>query len=700
MQGYKPLEQDKSQALCKDDTTLAGTYKQRTKRGVWYQEEPKNNGRSTKRGAAEFLRTDISPEQKKEILKIRETYQQDLKRFAEECLRVIDRDSPTGAAIIPFRLNPCQLALHRYIEDIKAFNLERSTALNAKDPSVPISEYPINIVILKARKTGVSTYIQLRAFHRCEFQPHNNCLVMAHEQSASENIVKISKRFDEQFQFPHQLPIRKPLARVSDRLLEWQSDDNNLDSWDSRIVIKTGGTKVSGTSRSFTWHFVHISEEAHFPSSDEVSATLNACAKFSETYEESTAKGTGGLFYDTWQKSLRLEEARRLWRNSEAIPTWWNGKYQFFWSWLDDPGYRRHVEPWEEAQILSTLSAEEEELKREGASVEQLAFRRWKIASECSSQTEVDPIEYWNQEYPTKPSDAFISSGSNAFQTRALLEFKKQFQDKRPVFAGEVALDPELPADESVRFIPLAHRRNVVLWENPNPENEYIMGIDTAEGLKSSDNTVISLWNRLDGTRMHEAGRICGKYTPEETALIAVYLAKMYNEAFIFPEANFTGGAMCLKLVKLQYPYVYHRENPEEISDRRREIGFTVGFKTLANTKPLLISEGQGALRNGLIKIYDPRAIEEWLHYTNDDGIYTAPKGENDDHVMADLLAIYGNFSGKAPRVKRFAKVPKPVNVEKKKNMSREGEAMGKWLTKMRKPGRRNVRTRPVDLLR
>lgn len=637
-----------------------------------------------KMGDAEFLDPTITEEQRETIEKHRMRYSRNLPAFARECLRIIDRDSPLGAEIKPFSLNACQLALHKYIESIKEFNIERSRAMNKRDRSIPITEFPIGVVVLKARKVGVSTYLQLRAFHRCEFYPHNNCLIMAHEASASENILKISKRFDEQFELPEALPIRKPISRINDKLVEWTKDDNNIDSWDSRIVVKTAGTKTSGTSRSFSWHFVHVSEEAHFASSDEVSATLAACVKYCETYEESTAKGTGGLFYDTWQAAMKLEDVRELWRKGEPIPAWWNGKFQFFWSWLDDPAYRRTVEDWEANQILSTLSPTEEDLvKRFNATVEQLAWRRWKLTGECSAQKELDPEDYFHQEYPTEPHDAFVSSGTNAFNQRALLSLQHQYKDKKPLWTGEVLVDIESDPDTAVRLVKQPARDTIKVWEEPDPEADYIMGLDTAEGLQHGDYTVLSIWNRMDDTLLREACRVRGKINPDEIALIAFRLARMYNDAFIVPEANSPGNATCTKLVRLQYPFIYHRDNPEMVSDRHQgDISFTAGFRTSPQNKPLLISDGQDALRNNRIQIFDPAALTEWLHYKNDDGKYAAPKGECDDCVMADLLAIYGHFSGKAPKVRRRSA---PQKKGDDAELSREALLMKKAIEKNRK---------------
>lgn len=666
--------------------------------------DPRSRGKRNAKNYIEAYDWNLSPEEEIEVQKIRENYRKKPEVFAKRHIRVIDRESARGAGLKPFVFNNCQKALHQLREDIKKFNLERTEAQLKANPALGpdhVSEYPLQLVILKPRKVGVSTYLQFIAFHKCEFNAHTACLIMAHEAAAAVNIMKISRRFDEQFVMEDpaiaRLNFRQPIKRRAEMLMEWgKATEDNNEGWGSHIVVKTAGTKVSGTSRSFTWHFVHLSEEAHFSTDSEVPPVMNARARACETYEESTANGVGGLFYNTWEKALPFEVVRKAYREGKPLPPWWNGKYRFFWSWLHDPDYRKVVEPYERQNLLATLSAKEQALmEHHGAALEQIAWRRMKIATECSSQSDMDPEEYFNQEYPTVPEDAFVAKGRNVFNTAILNAMKKENEYTQPVWTGRVSIDAD--SDKCMLVPEKEHDITLKIWAEPKPGADYIMGVDTAEGLVHGDYTVVSLFERCNDELLRETARYRGKLNPEEAGILAVYLAKRYNNAFIVPEANMPGNATCYKIVRMHYPHLYHRENVERVQNEADNSGFTAGFKTTPTTKPLLVSEGQMAVRKKKIQLISREAIDEWMHYRNDDGTYKAPDGENDDCVIADLLCVFGHFTGKAPRLRAKVKQDErdalgygtvrglPPNVSQAEIM----DAVARFIRKARKKAKR-----------
>ena len=89
-----------------------------------------------------------------------------------------------------------------------------------------------------------------------------------------------------------------------------------------------------------------------------------------------------------------------LWRKAEA------GESEFmpiFLPWSLDPGYRRKVEP------DFVMDGDEKKLAElHSLDVEQIAWRRAKIS-------QLGSAEYFAQEYPHTPSEAFISSTFELF---------------------------------------------------------------------------------------------------------------------------------------------------------------------------------------------------------------------------------------------------------------------------------------------
>lgn len=173
------------------------------------------------------------------------------------------------------------------------------------------------------------------------------------------------------------------------------------------------------------------------------------------------------------------------------------------------------------------------------------------------------------------------------------------------------------------------------------------MGADSAEGLEHGDWSVISIFERFVD-HIVEVGRVRSKTPAEELGELAYFLARMYNNAYLVAERNPPGNAMCAKLVDLGYAgYMWHHRPIETVTNMESPEKFTAGFKTMVNTKAMIVHKGVNGLRNNQIILRHPDAIKEWKQFSCIDGKYNAPSGKSDDCVMADLLALFGN--GEAP---------------------------------------------------
>ena len=582
--------------------------------------------------------------QRRKTDRIRDTYKDNLEAFSRERLVIVDRDHPAGSQFIPFEFNRCQQRLHATIELVKEFNLAKSRLQNDHNIDAVITEYPVRLIILKARKAGVSTYLNARAFHKCEFNQGSTALCMAHEREAGRNIAGISRRFHFQFKDEDRTSMRNKIKRCGDDLLEWDSRQ------DSRIIVKTAGSK-GGASRSFTYQFVHISEEAHFPASDEVSAALAAAVPFSEQYEESTANGEGNMFFDNWEYALYIEEAIDVLRRNEPMPENWNGRIKFFYAWHEDPGYQSALLPGEKRRMEKTISRKEKDLiDKFELSFEQLKWRRLKIRNECSQQAKMDPEDYFCQEYPSEPEEAFISQGRTVFIQSTLGKMRKRALDLQP---GNYRMHRLSSGEFELKEVMNVKGADLFIYDRPKAGHCYIAGADAAEGLEHGDWSVISLWDRLDGTRIQEVARYRGKCSAEELGEICVFLGKMYNYAFIVPEKNAPGNATCSQIIRMGYTFVYHTHDPERVTDKNDPESWSVGFRTTRSSKALIIELAQTQLRDGCIEIRAPVAIREWKIFQNVDGKCGAPTGECDDCVMADMFAVFGAFQpGVAPAIR------------------------------------------------
>lgn len=591
------------------------------------------------KNASRELDFELTPRLEARIHEMRSAYAANLPAFCADLLKVVDKRAAGGSALVPFKLNECQLALDRLIEKIGDFNVERSRRLAEVDSAAVVSRLPIEVVVLKARKVGVSTYLEARAFWRAEFSPHTNVLVMAHERDASQNIKQIADRFDTFWNPNTDPPLRVPIARSSDDLIEWDPEH------DSRFAVQTAGRIGSGSSRSFTWQFVHLSEVAHFPpESNQMASALSARADFHETYLESTANGEGNAFYDDWVNAYYLEEILALTEAGKPTPPNWNGKFKFFWPWWNQSEYRTALLPEQRDALKDTLDEEERHLQEAyGCTLEQLAWRRGKILGECTKQSAMLPVEFFRQEWPSCPEEAFVAKSQAVFDVKKLNVLAKLAEDIKPALCGYLLRDETDPTGWKILGGASPTGAQLILWEHPKPDHAYVIGADAAEGLEHGDWSVCTVFDRTNGTRMVEVARFRAKTPARELGEIIFYLGTLYHDAYAVVERNAPGNSTCEKLVELGYGgKMFHHRNIESVTDAENAEAFTAGFRTTSLTKPMLVHRGVSAIRDDEIVLRHQEAIKEWKSFVNVDGVYGAPDGRCDDTVMADLLAYFG----------------------------------------------------------
>ena len=152
----------------------------------------------------------------------------------------------------------------------------------------------VRIIIDKARKLGMSTFIQALKMHTCMFNPQSHALTVAHEESATRELFRIGKRIAENIDERVATGLKN---KAKGNLLEWHNG--------SRAECQTQGGSPD-SERGSTPNFLHMSELPSWESSrrttsaaDVAQALLNAVPNEKSTIViiESTAMGMGNLFY-------------------------------------------------------------------------------------------------------------------------------------------------------------------------------------------------------------------------------------------------------------------------------------------------------------------------------------------------------------------------------------------------------------------
>ena len=480
---------------------------------------------------------------------------------------------------------------------------------------------PVRIIILKARQMGFSTMTSALFYHKAVTTENARAMIVAHKADASTNIFEKCKLYyDCSPEFLR--PMRKA-SNAKELVFENPSTNGRVRRANpglrSKIEIETAANKEAG--RSSTIHYLHISELAFWPHPEEtMTALMQVVPNVQDTAViiESTANGVGDYFHRIWKQAESGE--------SPFVP--------LFFPWFMLPEYR--MKPPADFQVTD----EEAELQEKFSLDEsQLAWRRWCITANCGGD-----VNKFHQEYPSTPNEAFLFSGRPVFDVQAV---EAAMNSAKPAaFIGSVQRE-----GSRLRFRTEPYGC-LKVWEKPEDGEDYIIGIDVAEGRVGGDFSVMSVFRHRT---MEQVAEWHGHIAPDLLGEEANLVGRWYNLAWIIPEANNHGISTIDTLRRLRYPKIYRRRStPDKLHERNQLL---YGFWTSAQSKKMMIDTFAKFLREGAGRIRSREALDECLSYVYDEkGASNAQEGCYDDRVIAAALAVHGGhirrqaqrFAGKA----------------------------------------------------
>lgn len=180
----------------------------------------------------------------------------------------------------------------------------------------------------------------------------------------------------------------------------------------------------------------------------------------------------------------------------------------------------------------------------------------------------------------------------------------------------EMAGWEDLP--ESTPAIP-----GLVVYRLPERGKRYVVGMDPAEGNPTSDDSSITVLDRLSG---EECAAISGKIQPDTLGVYSDLVGSWYNRADILVERNNHGHAVLLWLKEHSRLKVLlgHDQKP--------------GWHTTAVSKALLYSTGANVFRDRDTRLH---SFETYTQLSSVDGnTLSAPEGEHDDRAVSYVLAL------------------------------------------------------------
>lgn len=484
--------------------------------------------------------------------------------------------------------------------------------------------------ILKARQLGFSTSIDIYLLDQALFTPNLKCGIVAQDKQAAGEIfrTKIAVPFDN-------LP---GWLRACFTVVERRSGANG-----GFILFGNGSSIGVATSfRSGTVQRLHISEHgkicAKYPAKAKElrTGTLNAVADECIIFIESTAEGVGGDYHSICTAAIELEQAG-------IELTAQDFKFHFY-PWYDDPKYQAPVP-------AGGLRLSKYHQKYFTAVEQRMDItltdtqKQWYIGKERTQGEEM------KQEFPSTPEEAFLTSGRRVFD--AIATMRAGGRCITPLIVYD--MDPVTGKKSKVQALRGGNKEelqrtlmnHLLVWELPDPDDDYAIGADIAEGLEHGDRSSFDVVKKSTG---EQVAHWYGHLDAELFAMLLAHAGRLYSgivrqgehetqiPAYIGPERNNHGHAVIQKLREI---YPTSRIYTEEYIDRDNDDETAkLGWLTTKQSKPIVIEGMKTLLREDCDGIRWLGTITEMSSYVYDKkGSMNAQEGCFDDQVMSYCIA-------------------------------------------------------------
>jgi hypothetical protein len=564
--------------------------------------------------------------------------------YSENCLKIVN----TQEELVPLAPKPAQ---------------GRFEAIAARQER---EGRPVRIIVLKARKEGISTWTQGRLIKRVTTRKNHKALVVAHDGDTASEIFEIGKTMYSQL--PNEVigglelkPTVVSTRKGQEIKFGEPSQKRQLEGHaglNSSYYVDTANEYEGG--RGFTYHSLHISELAFYKSAEKkLKALLNAVPDEPNTMIiiESTADGYN-LF-------------RRYWVNAVS------GKSDYaalFIPWWEEPTYRREFANPEErdAFIASIGEGEfgegEPDLVEAGVKPEQLNWRRWAIINKAHG----DLRTFW-QEYPATWEEAFLSAGRQVFVPARTAKILERCERSDPTairgtvkakdylerqYMGRTVMVPRNP-----EWVPESQVQGVStplwkVWENPDhgepahpehdlperPPGQYVLVVDSSSGRETAsegtDYMAIEVINHRTGNQVAEyhARNIDADLVAEQAYLFALMYSVVGPPWLAVEVTGGYGLSIANKLWRIyRYGGLYFRRPAEHKGEKQEH---RLGWSMDVKTKPIVVDYLKELIRIGRDGIRSVELASELQTYVRDDkGKMGAEEDYFDDLADAYMVA-------------------------------------------------------------
>jgi hypothetical protein len=510
--------------------------------------------------------------------------------YSEKFIKIINKDTEK----VPFLMNNIQRQIDDKIKEIEA------------------QGKPVRLIILKPRQPGVSTFVQAKFLHKTATAFNKTALVVAHTDKSTNAIFNKTK-----FMYDNLPEFIRPLRKASNaqELIfdKPSTDKGNTIGLNSKFKIATAGG--TGIGRSDTHQYVHLSELA-FYEGDAKQIFIGIMQSIPKTKDtmciiESTAQGFN-FFKEMWDKACNGE--------NEFVP--------LFFSWFDHEEYQMPVTEDERERIMNNLNKYEKMLvELFNLPAERIRWYRWTLENDCQG----DP-DFMKQENPSTPEEAFLHTGRPVFDLEKVQKRIEQLRARykaRPYDIGDLEY-----SNGKVKFIP--NKYGIVkIYKHPELNLPYVIGSDTAAGLKDGDYSTASVGNN---STCEQVAAIKIHMEPEPFGFELFKLCKYYNDALLCLEVQKDGhGYTTIKEVqRLGYYNQYKRQNKDKIHEDSKQ---QFGFENTGVSRPVIIDRIRAIVREQIETVNDLDTLLDMTTFIyKDSGKPEHEDGCHDDTIIAFAL--------------------------------------------------------------
>lgn len=565
----------------------------------------------------------------------------DFAHWAYMCIKI---KAKTGGRI-RFKLNYAQIKVLEKCEELRKAGL------------------PIDIIICKARQWGGSTFaIFYQMWLALKWRESHSFVVAAQNKTVAKSIVRMLTQAVKSYPaWDLGLPEgeKLELANVDDTCYEFR-DSHKQRVRDHDIYV--GTIKEPDGIRGFATSGAHYSEVGVWDDTPErrpgdlIRSIAGGIPVMPYTMQvmESTPKGAGNFFHETWRNAKNGESNF----NALFIPWYFIphdtlpiDDMEEFVEWLvsgkdDQQPQGRWKDSGAHYWWLWTL----------GATLEGINWYRYKRLS-------YNDYALMASEAPSDDIEAFQFSGTKVFDFREVDAMRETC--KPPIAEGELVSDAGKGKGvlKNIRF----HNKrqgDLKIWEFPDKEahisNRYLTVVDVGGRSKKADWSVIRVFDRfmmIMGGKPELVAQMRYHTDHDLLAYDAVRIAEYYNHSLLVFESNTfetkdkerdTDGNMIefiLDTISGIYTNLYARSSDAEQINPGAPKRW--GFHTNTLTKPAIIANLIECIRDRLyVERWNPCLDEMAMYQKNDKGQFSAPAGEgnHDDMLMCTAIALWVCF--------------------------------------------------------